>query len=157
VERMDGMHTSVEDALKVLSLLCEGVGINAASRLTGINKETVLKVLVQAGERCARLMDQQMRDLAIADVQCDEIWSFVGKKQSRVTETDDAEAVGDFFTFVAIGRDSKLVISSLVGKRTIPYTNAFMADLADRITGNVQISTDSFGAYRGAVRRAFGP
>jgi transposase-like protein len=157
VERLENMYTSIEDAIKVLSLLCEGVGINAAMRLTGMNKETILKVLVQAGERCSKLMDERLRDLAMSDVQCDEIWTFVGKKQNHLTPKDDSARLGDFYTFCAIDRDSKLIINSLVGKRTAPSAYDFMADLANRITGDVQLSTDSFGAYRGAVRRAFGP
>lgn len=154
---LDDMRITVEQATQVVSLLVEGVGINAAARLTGLNKRTVLSILALAGERCAKVMDEKMRDLSVSDVQCDEIWTFVGKKQNHLGPKDDADRLGDFYTFAAIDRTSKLIISSLVGKRNVTCTFDFISDLANRITGDVQLSTDSFGAYRGAIRRAFGP
>ena len=100
-------------------------------------------------------MDSKLRDLPLVNIQCDEIWGFVGKKERHVRKTDNAALVGDQYTFVAIDRDTKLVINYAVGKRTAPMTQHFTADLADRLTDRPQISTDAFGAYRLAIRKAF--
>jgi transposase-like protein/IS1 family transposase len=159
VERMDDMYTSIDDAVRVLSLLSEGVGINAACRLTGMSKETVLKVLVQAGEKAAKIMDARLRGLKIEDVQCDEIWTFVGKKEKKIKSDENREVLGDQYTFVGMDRSTKLVFSHFVGKRNITSTAIFTRDLAERldIDTDLTISTDSFGAYRAAIRRSFGP
>jgi IS1 family transposase len=100
-------------------------------------------------------MDEKLRALPLTDIQCDEIWTFVGKKEARVKPTDNAAIVGDQYTFVAIDRYSKLVINFAVGKRTAPMTKHFTADLADRLIERPQVSTDSFGAYKLAIRKAF--
>jgi len=152
---LDEMRVDFAKAVHVINLLVEGVGIRAAARIAGINKRTVLRLLVLIGERCEKLMDSRMRNLALADIQCDEIWGFVGKKQRHLKATDNADLLGDTYTFVAIDRHTKLVITYLVGKRNAPSTQHFMADLADRLVVRPQVSTDSFGAYQFATRRAF--
>jgi len=149
------MYTTMEKAVQVINLLVEGVGINAASRLADVDKETVLKVLAETGKRCEKIMDDRLRGLRLDDIQCDEIWGFVRKKERHVKPTDNAAIVGDQYTFVAIDRETKLVITYAVGKRTANTTRHFMADLADRLTVRPQISTDSFGAYQHATRNAF--
>ena len=152
---LDDMRIPVEKATQILNLLVEGVGINAASRIASVNKRTVFSVLALVGERCEKLMDEKLRNLPLVDIQCDEIRTFVGKKEARVTASDNAALVGDQYTFVSIDRDSKLVINYAVGKRTAPVTQHFTVDLADRLTDRPQISTDSFGAYKLAIRKAF--
>lgn len=97
---------------------------------------------------------ERMRRLRCESIQTDEIWCYVGKKQKCVTPDDPAE-FGDQFTFVAMDTDTKLVPCFVVGKRTQETTDAFMADLSDRINGRVQLTTDAFGAFRRAVRRSF--
>src|SRR4051812_41302273 len=76
-ERIDGMYTDLDKVVQVINLLVEGVGINAAARHAGINKRTVLSLLVAAGERCQKLMDSRMRNLSPDQIQYDEIWTFV--------------------------------------------------------------------------------
>jgi hypothetical protein len=139
------MGISIETATAILNLLVEGVGINAASRIAGVNKRTALSVLALAGERCEKLMDEKLRNLPLVDIQCDEIWTFVGKKEARVTASDNAVLVGDQYTFVSIDRDSKLVINYAVGKRTAPMTQHFTADLADPSHGS---TPDQYGLIR---------
>ena len=73
---------SVQDRVQILNALSEGVGINAAKRMTGKSKNTILKLLADVGEACAICQDQAMRNL-IKKVQVDEIWSFVGMKQKK--------------------------------------------------------------------------
>jgi len=154
---LDGMYTDLEKATQVINLLVEGVGINAAARIAKVNKRTVLNLLVIVGERCAKLMDTKLRNLHIEEIQCDEIFGFVEKKNRNIRTTDNAVLVGDQYTYVALDPKTKLVITFRVGKRDVPNTVDFIRDLSERVISDVQISTDSFGAYRGAIRKAFGP
>src|SRR3989442_509383 len=108
-----------------LNLLVEGVGINAASRIAGVNKETILKLLVKAGERCEKLMGERMQELRIRDVEIDEIWGFVLKKERHVKPTDNHALVGDQYAYVSLDRDTKLVISFMVGKRDVAQHGTF--------------------------------
>jgi IS1 family transposase len=101
-------------------------------------------------------MNDTMRDLACQRIQVDEIWSFVGKKQRRLTAHDDPSKTGDMWTFVAIDADSKLIPCYRVGKRTGREAQAFIADLESRLSNRVQLSSDALAAYVQAVERAFG-
>lgn len=150
------MRIPVETATRILELLVEGVGINATARLMDVHKETVLRVLTLAGERCERLLDEQVRGVRAEQIQCDEIWSFVHKKQKRVRDDEDDFRIGDQYTWVAMDRESKLVLSYVVGKRSGQNALALMTDLCGRLAGRPQITTDGFVAYVGAVEDAFG-
>ena len=112
--------------------------------------------MVRVGEGCQRLMDREMRGLTCQRIQVDEIWSFVGKKQRRLTVHDDPIKSGDQWTFVAIDADSKLIPCYRVGKRTGREAQAFIADLESRLSNRVQLSSDALAAYVEAVERAFG-
>ena len=101
-------------------------------------------------------MDEQMQNLPCERVQVDEIWSYVGKKQARLTREDDRNQLGDMWTFVALDSDTKLVPSYRVGKRNRRNAVAFMADLSERLTNRVQLSSDALNIYVDAVERAFG-
>jgi IS1 family transposase len=145
---------SIEDRARILTALSEGMGINAACRMTGASKNTVLKLLADVGRACALYQDQAMRNLSCKRIECDEIWSFVGAKQKNVTE-DHPEGYGDCYTFTAIDPDTKLMPCWLVGTRNRACTFDFIADLASRLSGRIQLSTDGFGAYIDAVEEAF--
>jgi IS1 family transposase len=140
----------------VLNALVEGVSIRSTERMLDVSRETVLSLLVRVGEGCAELHDRMMRDLPCQRIECDEIWGFVQKKQRHVRPQDDAAAVGDTWTFVAIDADTKLIPAFRVGKRDAPTTHAFVADLASRMRNMVQISTDGLGLYVAAIERSFG-
>lgn len=141
--------------ISVLRALVEGCSIRSTERMVGVSRETVLSLLVRVGEGCAEVLDDTMRNLSSTHIEVDEIWGYVGKKQRRVKKTDGV-AVGDTWTYVALDADSKIVASYLVGKRTTANTSAFMADLAGRLRGRAQISSDGLGQYVGAVEHAFG-
>lgn len=141
--------------IAVLSALVEGVSVRGTERMTGVNRETVLNLLVRVGAGCASLLDSTMRDLPCTRLEVDELWAFVGKKQRHVTEKDDAERVGDAWTYVAIDSETKLVPAFLTGKRTTENTNAFISDLASRLRNRVQISTDGLRMYVNAIGGAF--
>jgi hypothetical protein len=86
--------------------------------MTGTHRDTICRLLVKIGAGCAELMDEQMRELPCRRIQVDEIWAYVGKKQARLTRTDDRSRLGDMWTFVALDPDTKLIPSYRVGKRT---------------------------------------
>lgn len=113
------MYTPTEKAAAITKLLVEGVSVRAIERLTDTHRDTILRVLVNAGERCERLLEDRIRDVPVKDVQCDEMWGFVGYKQKR--NTLDAPERGDAYCFVAIERHNKLVLSWHLGKRTSQY------------------------------------
>ena len=136
--------------IAIVSLLVEGSGIRSIERVTGIHRDTILRLLVRVGKHCRQIMDEKMRDLVVDEIQCDEIWGFVYKKQKRVRSCDPL-SWGDTYTFVAIDRHSKLVASFLVGKRNEASTHDFVEDLSRRIPPDAQITTDGWQSYRAAV------
>lgn len=141
---------------QVIGALVEGNSIRSTERMTGIHRDTIMRLLVEVGTGCADLMDEKMRELPCQRIQCDEIWSYVGKKQRHLKPTDNEARVGDQWTFVAIDSDTKLIPAYRVGKRTWTDASIFMKDLSMRLANRVQLSTDGLAAYADAVERAFG-
>jgi IS1 family transposase len=124
--------------------------------MTGTHRDTICRLLVEVGNGCAALMDEQMRELPCRRIQVDEIWAYVGKTQAHLTEDDDRSRLGDQWTFVALDPDTKLIPSYRVGKRDSENAVAFMTDLSERLANQVQLSSDALAAYVDAVERAFG-
>ena len=148
---LDGMYLPIEKAEMILRLLLEGSSVSSVSRLTDVHIATILKLLVKAGEKCERIMAKQIRNVDVRDVECDEIWSFIGKKQKRVRPTDDPNK-GDCYTFVAIERHSKLVLNIAMGKRDQATTDVFIEGLRHATTSlPFQITTDGFVPYKSAI------
>ena len=139
-----------------IAALVEGASIRSVERMTGVHRDTITRLMVRVGEACDRLLHETMRELPCTRLEADEIWCYVGKKQRRVTSADDPQRVGDFWTFVAIDAETKLVPTWLVGKRDAPTAEAFIADLASRLANRVQISTDGLSAYIEAIEAGFG-
>lgn len=168
---------SVEKRNTILRLLVEGNGIRSVCRLMRTDIHGVLRQLVWAGEHCRDLLDRHLHGLTLRHVECDEIWTFVGKKQARLTveEKETCYDKGDIYLWTAQDQDTRLIASHLCGKRTGDNARRFMVDLASRLTvprphasdihafraGGyrpiVQISTDALAAYPEAVDLAFGP
>lgn len=124
--------------------------------MTGVAKNTVVKLLVELGTACYAFHDARLRGLKSKRIQCDEIWSFVGAKMKNATEETMAEGWGDVWTWTAIDADSKLIVSYLVGQGGPRWANTFMEDVASRIDSRIQITTDGHRAYADAVEGAFG-
>lgn len=141
---------------QIIGALVEGNSIRSIERMTDTHRDTVMRLLVEAGDGCAKLLDERMRDLTCRRLQCDEIWSFVGKKQKQIRPGDDQSQLGDQWTFVAVDAETKLVPSFRIGKRDLPTATAFMNDLAGRLSNRVQLSSDALAAYVEAVEVAFG-
>lgn len=148
-------NLSREKQIGVLKALVEGVSIRSIERMTGIHRDTVMRLGARVGEGCAALLDAKMVDLPCKRLELDELWAFVGKKQRRVNASDDASRVGDCWTYVAIDAETKAIPTFLVGKRNAENTNAFVADLASRLRGHVQVSTDGLRMYIDAIEAAF--
>ena len=141
----------------VISALVEGCSVRSTSRLTGVAKGTILRLLAKVGRACAEFQETAIRNVPAKRVQIDEIWSFVGAKQKNVTEQNSARgAVGDVWTFVAIEAQTKLVLSWLVGSRDAGCATEFLQDVAGRISSRIQLTTDGHRMYLSAVEDAFG-
>ena len=148
---------TIKYRVRILTVLSEGVGINAACRVTGVSKNTVLKLMADVGRACALYQDQAMRGIQCRQIQVDEIWSFVGMKQKNLPhDADPADALGDCYTYTAIDPITKLMPCWLVGTRSAQCAQDFMQDLASRLAVRVQLTTDAFGTYPDAVEWAFG-
>jgi transposase-like protein/IS1 family transposase len=149
---LDGMYLPVEKAEMVLKLLLEGNSVASVERITEVHKATILKLLVLAGEKCERIMADKVRNVQVRDVECDELWAFIGKRQKRVRPEDD-QNLGDAYTFVAIERHSKLVLNIAMGKRDQATTDVFVEGIrhATTTSSKFQITTDGFAPYRSAI------
>ena len=139
-----------------LLALVEGNSVRSTERMTGIHRDTILRLLRRVGDGCEALSDTLMRDLDCERLQADEIWCFVGKKQRHLTDEDDEARTGDMWTFVALDADSKIVPCYQVGKRNSATALDFMGDLSGRLSNRVQLSSDSLAAYVEAVDKIFG-
>lgn len=146
-----------EKQAMVLSALVEGNSIRSTERMTGVHRDTIMRLTGRVGSACRQLLDETMRDLTSTDIQVDEIWCYVGKKQRHVKPGDRSWYVGDFWTWVAIDSDSKIVPTYMIGKRDSIHAEAFLGDLAPRLRNRVQLSSDGLRLYAEAVARTFGP
>ncbi len=147
---------STEQWVRVISALVEGCSIRSTVRMTGVAKNTVIKLLCGMGEACKAYHDENVCSLETKRVQVDEIWSFVGVKNQNCKKRHYGKGYGDCWTWVALDAKSKLVISWLVGLRSGGYANVFVADLASRLSDRIQMTSDGWAPYREAVNLAFG-
>jgi IS1 family transposase len=132
--------------------LADGASVRAVYRMTGTDKDTVLRILVEVGEFCSIYQDHALRNLPSTRVEADEIWEFCGAKAKNATKPGQ----GDLWTYTAICADTKLLFSWMVGTRSHITTEAFMQDVASRLKNRVQLTTDGLNWYVAAVEKAFG-
>ena len=144
----------IEKQVQIVSALVEGNSIRSTARMTGVSKDTVVKLLVNVGRACWDFHDSTVVGIKSKRIQCDEIWSFVYSKEKNKPE--GIENAGDVWTWTAIDADSKLIISWNIGNRDADSANVFMNDVADRVANYVQLTTDGHHAYLNAVGEAFG-
>lgn len=160
----------------VLRQLTEGMSIRATSRITGVHKCTIAKLVVRFGNASREFLDDQMQGLTLRHVQVDEQHSYVGKRQKNLTDAEkDRHDIGEIYTWTCFDHDTKLVPTFAVGKRSADMARRLMVDLRKRLVlpnphasddhnwslGHfrpvTQISTDGFAGYPEAVDLAFGP
>lgn len=141
----------------ILRALAEGNSIRATARMTGTSKNTVSRLLRIVGAHCKNYHDRKVRGLECKQVQADEIWAFIGKKERKVPKNERGGEQGDCWTYTALCRDSKLLVSYRVApRRDADQALAFTDDLADRLANRVQLTTDGHHMYYLAVELAFG-
>src|SRR5580704_7629095 len=143
-QTLDGMYLPIEKAETVLRLLLEGNSVSSVERATEVHHTTILKLLVLAGEKCERVMATKIRNVEVRDVECDELWSYIGKKQKRIRPGDD-QNLGDCYVFVGIERHTKLVLNIAMGKRDQTTTDVLIEGIRQVTTRSpFQITTDGF-------------
>jgi IS1 family transposase len=142
---------------RILHLLCEGMSIRAITRLTGASKNTVSKLLIDAGKTCMAYHDQFVRRVKASRIQVDEIWTFTYAKEKNVAAAKAApEGAGDTWTWTALDAETKLIVSYFVGDRDAESALEFMHDLRSRLRNRVQLTSDGLVTYLTAVEAAFG-
>jgi IS1 family transposase len=147
------MRLPLNRAVSILKLLLEGMSIRSVERVTGVHRDTILKLLVLAGERCQRLMFERIRSIPVKDVEVDELWGFCFKKEKqRWDHEKDVYEIGDAWCFVGIERSTKLILAWHLGKRDRESTDKFIGKLR-YATGDsrFQLTTDGFAAYPASV------
>jgi IS1 family transposase len=151
------MYIPQEKTVLATRLLLEGNSIRSTERCTGIDRGTIATMLVRAGERCEKLLADTIQNLQVRDVEADEIWGFVGMKERAKANLYNApETLGDAYTYVAMVRNSKLILAWHLGKRNKQETLAFIIKLRSATKGKFQLTTDGWPSYPDAVERVFG-
>lgn len=141
--------------IEIIAALTEGMSIRAVERITGIHRDTIMRLGARVGAGCAELHDRMMVGVRVGRIELDELWAYVGKKQKNVTRRE-IPVKGDQYTFIALASSAKAIISYRTGKRDTDNTMEFAHDLRERVLGMPEISTDGFTPYAPALRSAFG-
>jgi IS1 family transposase/transposase-like protein len=154
---LGAMRLDLDKATLCLHLLTEGSSIRSTERITGVHRDTIMRLLRKAGEKCEALLNRVVAQVPVQDVQADEIWCYNRmKEKTKVRKGITDPEVGDCYTFVSAERHSKLVLAWHLGRRTAEDTNLFAAKLAGATAGHYQLSTDGWGAYPAAIERHLG-
>jgi transposase-like protein/IS1 family transposase len=152
------MTVPTEKLLAILNLFIEGTSVRSTERLTGVHRDTILKVLVSAGAKCEKLMGRLIVNVPVKDVECDEIWGFIQKKEGhKAPEEAHDNSIGDAYCFVAIERNTKLVLNFALGRRDTATTQIFIEGLrAATAHHRFQITCDAFRPYVPAISDTLG-
>lgn len=141
----------------ILHSLAEGMSIRSCERIYDVKLNTIMRYGRLMGQGCAGLLDHMMQKVECKELQVDEFWSFVFKKQQNIKRKFTGyDHEGDIWTYVAIDPESKLVPSFWIGMREAYDSRVFMDDLAKRCQNRIHLTTDSLGGYKDAVERGFG-
>jgi transposase-like protein/IS1 family transposase len=153
-----GLSTDPKKAAFALQLLLEGTSVRATSRLTGLDKNTILRLMTKAGRQCFQFLADTMQNLTVAEIQCDEVWSFVAKKERTAFFQSSVEGCGDAYIFTAIDRATKLLFCFHVGRRSGEDAALFADKLGLCVSDTIRphVSTDGFNPYHTAIPAAFG-
>lgn len=141
----------------ILRLLLEGNSIRSLERVYGVHRDTIINNMIEAGEKCRAFLEKTVQNVPVNDVQCDEIWGFVGmKERTRIRRGLAEEGVGDVWCFTALERKTKLILTWHVGKRTPVDTAVFADNLYHATQGRFQLTTDGYTPYRTAIPAILG-
>ena len=149
-------HLDIEKKAIAISMLCEGNSIRGVERMTGVHRDTIMRLAVRVGNGMRKVQDEMFVDLQCERIEVDEIWSFIGAKQSTAKKRNLGSEMGDIWTWVALDSDTKLVPTWHVGERKQRDATAFISDLASRLVNRPQISSDALPAYQRAIEETFG-
>lgn len=152
----DRRQLSRDKTILVLRLVLEGNSVRSAERLTDVHRDTIIATMVEAGEFCQRFMRSVIQRVPVRDVQCDEVWGFVGCKEKTRQRKGYGEDMGDAYCFTAIERHTKLLLAWHLGKRTAVDADVFAIKLARATLGRFQLTTDGFRPYLPAILHTLG-
>jgi transposase-like protein/IS1 family transposase len=154
---LGAMNLPIEKALLVLQLLCEGSGIRSIQRVTGCHQGTILKLLVEVGAGCEQLLSETVKNVAVEDVQADEVWGYVHCKEgTKERKKIGNPETGDAYCFIGLERHTKLVLAWHLGRRNTWDTHDFMEKLSTATAGRFQLTTDGLNTYPDSVEYNFG-
>jgi IS1 family transposase len=146
-----------EKRAQALQMMAEGISLRAMTRLTGISRTTLIRLLEDAGQAFSEYQDRVLVNLPCKRIQVDEAWAFCYAKQKNVPTAKAApEGAGDIWTWVGLDADTKLVASFYVGGRDSEAAATFINDLAPRLSSRVQLTSDGHRPYLEAIEGAFG-
>lgn len=138
-----------------MSLLVEGNSIRSIERITGVHRDTIMRLMERIGLKCYKILDLYMRQLTCQEIECDELWTFIQKKQRKLKPEDNPDW-GDQYCFVALDPRTKLIPVFTVGKRNFETTREFIAELRNRVVSRFQLTTDYFPPYTYVVPMILG-
>ncbi len=139
-----------------LKMLLEGMSIRSAERLLGIGRDAIIEAMFKAGERCQLFLEAKINGIPVNDVECDELWSFIGCKEKTRKRLNKPATLGDCYTFTGMERTTKLILAWHVGKRCFGDTLLFAGKLKKAVSGRFQLSTDGYVPYVNAMIGTFG-
>ncbi len=147
---------SRDKQIEVIAASCDGLGVRAAARITGVNRGTVATLALRVGYGCAELHDRTMVGVRTSRLELDELWAFVMRRRRQNENRADIAVTGDQYTYVALSASSRAIIAYRTGKRTTDTTDNFIQDLRQRVIGTPEFSTDGYHPYKSSIRDAFG-
>ncbi|MGE3243870.1 MAG: hypothetical protein AB7G28_03310 [Pirellulales bacterium] len=153
---LGGMRIGVEQAAKIVELLCEGMNVRATARFTGTDLMTILSLLTMLGEHCEKYMAEHIKDVFVSDTQVDEIWQFILAKNATTKAQKMVGGCGDSYCYTAIDRQSKLLITWHMGRRSQQHTEQFIAKLDRATFGHFHVSSDGWRSYPSEIKKQLG-
>ena len=147
-----------ERKIAIIHALCNGMSLRAASRIFNTHRTAIQHLLVRVGENCERLMAEHMRNVDCRYLECDEIWTFCGKKERRLKPEERGDpGLGDQYVFFAIDHETKVIPAWALGKRNMGTALQFLGRLKGTLNGvRPQISTDEWRGYEDTIEQVFG-
>ena len=151
------MRIDLDRAALAIQLLVEGSSVRATSRITGLAQDTISSLILTVGDNCEKFLSKTIKDMPCNFVEADEVWSFVGmKNRTKKNRGYESNEIGDSWTYVALDRETKLVLAHHIGDRTLTDAYSFLDKLNDATSGEFQLTTDGWQGYTTAVPMTFG-
>lgn len=157
---LNNMYLPEDKAVTILQLLVEGMSVRSIERVTGVHRDTVLRLLETVGKKCIWIQENLVKNVKVKFVQADEIWSFIGMKdKTKYANNINDDKIGTAYTFTCIDADSKLIVGWHLGKRNERDALAFLEKVYKAVDGGTQwfqITTDGWKGYDHTVNEVLG-